>query len=289
MQPQSLAMRLLPAKVYETLVEYSVRGVPTMCGPNWSREAIAAARAVGPHVSALTPENVALVWEEVIYQAEAGFVKLVSEEALFTVDASTNLKISRLAVVLQRNRRGWLILNLSAGVQLPSKRIPGWRRKVKQIQASVNDTTEPAADQEAVKRLGTATIAALMFQFECPCQWEVLWSKIDLSDGFWRMIVQAGQEPNFVYELPQSEIQPGKWFVVPSSLQMGWTNSPAYFCTTTEATQLLIARILALSIEDGTIPPTHTHTHLRGPLHRFDADCLGTQFGDGAFPPGVRG
>jgi hypothetical protein len=125
MQPQSLAMRLLPAKVYETLVEYSVRGVPTMCGPNWSREAIVAARAVGPHVSALTPENVALVWEEVIYQAEAGFVKLVSEEALFTVDAPTNLKISRLTVVPQRNRRGRLILNLSAGVQLASKRILG--------------------------------------------------------------------------------------------------------------------------------------------------------------------
>jgi hypothetical protein len=109
-----------------------------------------------------------------------------------------------------------------------------------------------------VKRLGMATLAALLFQFDCPCQWEILWSKIDLSNGFWRMIVQAGQEPNFVYEMPNHQAHPGTWFVIPSSLQMGWTNSPAYFCTTTEATQLLIARILAFSLEDGAITP-HIH------------------------------
>jgi hypothetical protein len=128
-------------------------------------------------------------------------------------------------------------------------------QSAKQIQPSVNDTTEPATDQEAVKWLGTTMLAALLFQFECPCQWEVLWSKNDLSDGFWRMIIQSGQEPNFVYEMPHHQAYPEKWFVVPSALQMGWTNSPAYFCTTTEATQQVIVGMLALSIEDGNIAP----------------------------------
>jgi hypothetical protein len=80
-------MRLLPARIYETLVEYSVRGVPMMCGPDWPKEAIAAAWAVGLHVPALTLENVNLVKEEVLYQVKAGFVKLVPETALFTSEA----------------------------------------------------------------------------------------------------------------------------------------------------------------------------------------------------------
>jgi hypothetical protein len=258
MQPQSLAMRLLPAETYETLMEYSLKGVLTMCSPNWSPEALAAAWVIGPHTSTLTPDNVELVWEEVLYHVEAGFVNLVLADVLFSGNMPTNLKISRLAVVLQRNHRGQLILNLSAGVELHPKRIPGSRRSAKIVQPSVNETTEPAADEEDVKRLGTATLAALLFQFECPCQWEILWLKIDLSNGFWRMIVQAGQEPNFVYVMPNHQAHPGTWFVVPSSLQMGWTNSLAYFCTTTEATQLLIARILALSLEDRVIAP-HIH------------------------------
>jgi hypothetical protein len=86
-------------------------------------------------------------------------------------------------------------------VELPPKRVPGSRRKQKRTQPLVNESTQPAADQEALKHLGTAMLDALMLQFESPCGWEVWWSKIDLSDGFWRMIVEAGQEPNFVYEL----------------------------------------------------------------------------------------
>jgi hypothetical protein len=53
----------------------------------------------------------------------------------------------------------------------------------------------------------------------------------------WPMIVEAGQEPNFVYELPDHPEQEGKWFVVPSALQMGWTNSPAYFFSTMSSTK----------------------------------------------------
>jgi hypothetical protein len=175
------------------------------------------------------PENIELVWDEVAYQVEAGFLHMVPEVELFAHGYPSNMKVSRLAVVPQRNRQGRLILNLSAGVELPLKRIPGSWRSQKRAQASVNETTSPAEDQEAVKRLGNTMADALLFQFESPCHWEVRWSKIDLSNGFWRMIVQAGQENNFVYELPDHPKHPGKWFVVPSALQMGWTNSPAFF------------------------------------------------------------
>jgi hypothetical protein len=261
MQPQSLAARLLPAETYKLLVAYSTIGVPTDCGPDWSTEAIEVARTTGPHVSALTPENVRLVWEELAYQVEAGFVKLIPEQELFRQGMPANIKISRLAVVPQRNRRGRMILNLSAGVELPPKRLPGQRRKQKRVQSAVNETTTPAEDQWAVKRLGSAMADALMFQFDNPCTWEVRWSKIDLSDGFWRMIVQSGQEHNFVYELPPNPGRPGKWFVIPSALQMGWTNSPAFFCTTTEATQQIVIRILALTQKEGDIAAHEYEDH----------------------------
>jgi hypothetical protein len=125
MQPQSLALRLFLAETCKTLVEYYVVRVPTKCGPDWPTKAIEIAWTTGPQVLALTPENIKLVWDEVAHQVEAGFVRLVPEQELFTQGMPSNLKVSRLAVVPQRNRQGWLILNLSAGVKIPPKRIPG--------------------------------------------------------------------------------------------------------------------------------------------------------------------
>jgi hypothetical protein len=168
MQPQSMAARLLPAETYKMLVQYSLVGVPTDCGPDWLTEAIEVARTMGPHVSAMTPENVDLVWEEIAYQVEAGFVTIVPEQELLTQGMAANIKISWLAVVWQRNRRGWLILNLSAGVELPLKNVPGSWRKQKRVHMAVNETTTPADDQWAVKRLGSAMADALLFRFESP-------------------------------------------------------------------------------------------------------------------------
>jgi hypothetical protein len=273
MQPQPLARRLLPAITYETLLRYSTIGVPTNCGPDWPEEAKAVAKAAGPHVSALTPENAKLIWEEIKYQEDAGFITVISERDLFSGRAPSNLKISRLAVVPQRNRRGRLILNLTAAVELPAKRDPGSRRKRKRSHPSVNESSLLATDQEAVKKLGTAVLDALLLQFESPCQWEVLWSKIDLSDGFWRMIVEAGQEANFTYELPEHPEREGKWFVIPSALQMGWKNSPAYFCATTEAAWVIIARLLALSAHDGFIDehPYESYCATGGPCPKWSS------------------
>lgn len=261
MQPQPLARNLLPAGTYAKLIQFAHRGCPTDCGPPWSPEVIAAARQAGPHVSALTPENIDLIWEDVSYQVDANFVKLVPDHVLFGPEPSPELKISRLAVVPQNDRRGRLILNLSAPVDLPPKRIPGSRHKKKYVHPSVNETTTDVDDQAPVKALGTAMHSILQFCFETKCDWEILWQKIDLSDGFWRMIVEAGKEYNFVYEMPPRPGDGGKrFFVVPSSLQMGWKNSPVYFCTATEAGRELLRRLLALSVHTGPIAP-HPYEH----------------------------
>jgi hypothetical protein len=57
-------------------------------------------------------------------------------------------------------------------------------------------------------------------------------AKWDIKDGFWRMDCAEGGEWNFVYVLPQKEGEP-VLLVVPTSLQLGWVESPPYFCTAT--------------------------------------------------------
>jgi hypothetical protein len=58
-------------------------------------------------------------------------------------------------------------------------------------------------------------------------------AKWDIKDGFWCMDCEEGEEYNFAYVLPQEEGIPIT-LVVPTSLQMGWVESPPYFCVATE-------------------------------------------------------
>ena len=61
-------------------------------------------------------------------------------------------------------------------------------------------------------------------------------AKWDIKDGFWRMDCAEGEEWNFAYVLPQEEGKPIT-LVVPTSLQMGWVESPPYFCAATETSR----------------------------------------------------
>jgi hypothetical protein len=58
-------------------------------------------------------------------------------------------------------------------------------------------------------------------------------AKWDIKDGFWRMDCEEGEEYNFTYVLPQEDGMPIT-LVIPTSLQMGWVESPPYFCAATE-------------------------------------------------------
>lgn len=259
MQPQDWVIRILPENTVQTLFQFAKDGCPARCGAPWSQEAVQQAKEAGPHVSALQPDNVELIWEDLQYQRDAGFVKILTENELFGDGTPENLKISRVAVVPQTDRRGRIILNLSAPVETDDTR----RKRRRVLQPSVNDTTEEAEDQEPVKALGTAMPALLMFMRDVSDQWEIDWQKVDLSDGFWRMIVEAGEEYNFVYQLPRRPGDTETHYVVPSSLQMGWKNSPAYFSYATEAGRELIKRVLALTLDTGMTEP-----------HRHEDKCL---------------
>ena len=262
LNPQELAQRLLPAADYGKLMEYSTRGVRAECGEPWPEEVIQRALAAGPHVSASRPDGAALIWEDIQYQVDAGFVKVVSEEELFAQGTPKELKVSRVAVVPQQNRRDRIILNLSAEVAPAEADRSRRGRKRQRPHPSVNETTVAAEDQAAVQKLGQAIPALLRFMFETDCEWEIWWQKIDLSDGFWRMVVEAGAEKNFVFQMPPREGDTTRYYVIPSSLQMGWKNSPAYFCTATDLTRKLVARVLSLTRERGLPVPHRYDEHV---------------------------
>jgi hypothetical protein len=102
----------------ETLRQWE-EGVPVDCGEDWTSEMIEAAIQQGPHKSALTPESITLIEEDVAYQVRAGYAQVVNWETL-KENLPPKLKVSPLAVVPQANRRGRMILDLS----FPASRYP---------------------------------------------------------------------------------------------------------------------------------------------------------------------
>jgi hypothetical protein len=91
-------------------------GVPVDCGKNWKWAVIEQAVARGPHVSAMTPDAIALVREDVAYQVKAGYARLFTWAELQQMRPK-KLKISPLAVIPQKGRRGRMILDLSFPVR----------------------------------------------------------------------------------------------------------------------------------------------------------------------------
>jgi hypothetical protein len=76
---------------------------------------------------------------------------------------------------------------------------------------------------------------------EVPAQEHIQFSKIDLADGYWRMIVEEASRWNFAYVLPGPPDESLK-IVIPSALQMGWNESPGYFCAATESVRDIAQR-----------------------------------------------
>ncbi len=75
------------------------------------------------------------------------------------------------------------------------------------------------------------------------------------------MDCEVGEEWNFAYVLPQDQTKPTR-LVVPTSLQMGWVESPLYFCAATKT-----ARDIASDYCDtpvGSLPPHKFSHHITG-------------------------
>ena len=109
------------------LLEYAWNGCPVDVGRNWSRVEIMAAAERGPHISALVPEAIAMMHEEVEANVKEGFataVYLDEIEHLLELDEWAELKISPSAMVLHRSRQFRTILDFSFKLRLFGMKIP---------------------------------------------------------------------------------------------------------------------------------------------------------------------
>jgi hypothetical protein len=139
----------------------------------------------GAHKSATTAESIELIAEDVEYQVKAGYAQIITWTDLCRL-RPTNLKVSPLAVVPQRNRRGRMILDLSFAVRRGRNRGRKRSRENEEIlQASVNDTTVRLAPEAPVKELGNVLPRLLDFMATVPAEEHIHFSKMDLADGYW--------------------------------------------------------------------------------------------------------
>jgi hypothetical protein len=206
------------------LLELATVGCTAAVDGSWTMEMLEAAMERGAHPSALLPEAATQLREETLEKVAQGYARLVSWASL-KYNPPKNLKISPIAAIPHKSRGFRMILDLSHGVTLNGITHP-----------SVNAATRPAvAPTAAMAELGNVLPRLIYAVATAPdAQGPVLFSKLDVKDGYWRMVVPQEDEWHFAYVLPKASPDEPTQLVIPSCLQMGWCDSPSYFCAASE-------------------------------------------------------
>ena len=248
MWPRGIA-NLHPAS--PLLHQYSIDGCPVDCGTNWTQQQIEAAIQRGPHISAKLPAARQALISEAHEKVKGGYATIITYASIKHA-LPPKLKISPVAMIPHKSRLYRCILDLSFNINY---------NNVSTI--NVNSTTTKMAPQKSMATLGTVlgrliNILALNYNPLVP----FVFSKADIKDGFWRMVVAAANAWNFCYTLPPADktcpiddIE----IVVPHSLQMGWTDSPPYFCSSTETARDIIQWLVDAPT---TLPPHPLEHHV---------------------------
>jgi len=92
------------------------------------------------------------------------------------------------------------------------------------------------------------------------------------------MDCRAGEEWNFSYVLPQPEGTP-VMIVVPTSLQMGWVESPPYFCTATKKHGILQLNIRTCQWDRYQITSLQVTPSVGSPTPAYQKNTPGTRLG----------
>ena len=221
------------------LHEYATGGCPVDCGPDWSRDQIEAALQYGSHPSAQQEEARECLIQETRLKVEEGFAKIVTYKDI-KHKLPKKLKLSPIAMIPHKSRKFRAILDLS--FQL--------RAQKDKKHPSVNDATVKQAPANAMRELGNV-VKRILAKIEDGRQQdpnvEFMFAKLDIKDGFWRLVVNEEDAWNFCYAVPnKSHNTPldETQIVVPNSLQMGWCESPPFFCAASETGRDVIAKLL---------------------------------------------
>ena len=249
MWPRSFAVDHPAEKI---LTGYAVDGCPVNCGEDWSEDRIRKMVLHGPHKSATGKDAIIALHEETEAKIAKGFAKMVKFGDIKD-KLPKNLKISPVACIPHKSKKYRVILDLSFNLKVDKTIFP-----------SVNDTTTKLAPLEAMVQLGYCVkrlIATMADNYDKDRPFK--FCKLDIKDGFWRLVVHEKDAWNFCYVLPSKDGKLGHiddtLLVVPNSLQMGWCESPPFFCAASETARDVIDRLIK---ENKPLPPHKFETKM---------------------------
>ena len=203
----------------------------------------------GPHASAKSKAAIAALRQETLDKVKNNYARVIRWSDI-KHNVPQQLKLSPVAMIPHKSRSFRCILDLSFRLRYKGKTL-----------SSVNSETTKLAPAQSMAQLGSVLkrIVALLadhrtsgtiFQF----------SKLDIKDGFWSLVVNKNDAWNFAYVSPSKtktkQDVDNTIIVVPHSLQMGLSESQPYFCVGSETAQDVIQSIL---------PTAHNL-----PLHRLE-------------------
>ena len=215
------------------LQKFGTEGCPVVVEEDWTIEQLDQAVEYGAHPSAESPEASRALREESMEKVKQGFTKLVpwtQIRQLILEGKKRNTKVSPIAAIPHKSRAFRMILDLSN---------KGQRRKGLANTTSVNELTrDDSAPIHSMDQLGKVLHRVIYAVATQPTdEGPILFCKLDIKDGYWRMCVPESEEEQFCYVLPRTPESPPDeeiMLVVPAAIQMGWKLSPAFFCAATE-------------------------------------------------------
>ena len=224
----------------DLLLQYALEGCPTNTGKPWTVEQMVAAIERGPHQSSLEPAAMEQLSKEVENKVKVGQAKVVLWDDIKD-SPPEQLKISPIAMIPHKSRLFRAILDLSFRLRLEDgSKVP-----------SVNEASVKTAPAAAIDQMGHALQRVIHAFAQADPDAKIFMAKWDIKDGFWRLDCQEGEEWNFAYVLPQPEGSPVK-LVVPTSLQMGWIESPPFFCAASETGRDVAEQLIETPV--GSLP-----------------------------------
>ena len=204
------AVGMLPHPAAAYLQHLQAEGAPVTCStPPWTQQQRDASIQRGPHPS--TSAYLGFLEEDMADMIQKGYWVVLPYHL---VKDLPNLRISPMGAVPQRDRRPRTIVDYSY--------------------SEVNQHTQRGAPPQAMQ-FGRALDRVLQVIVTAdPTLGPVFLSKIDLSDGFYRVRLRDMDIPTLGVAFPTG---PGEIPLVafPLALPMGWTESPPYFCSVTES------------------------------------------------------
>ena len=215
MWPRGIAKQHPVATLLE---EYSSNGCPVDIGEDWSKTHIIQALKRGPHMSTKEAIPAKVLREETMEKVKEGYAKIIKWKDI-KHNIPKNLKISPVAMIPHKSRLFRAILDLSFQLRIDGQKLP-----------YVNMATIIKAPQKAMAQLGSV-LKRIIFEMgrNYDLKKPFMYSKADIKDRFWRLMVNKENAWHFCYVLPPlqgkvplDEVE----IVVPHALQMGWCESP---------------------------------------------------------------